>query len=38
MRLLIIEDDPRLLKVLEKALKEAGYAIDAAAEGHEGLY
>jgi two-component system OmpR family response regulator len=38
MRLLIIEDDPRLLKVLEKALKEAGYAIDTAADGTEGLY
>jgi two-component system, OmpR family, response regulator len=38
MRLLVIEDEPRLLGNLGKALREEGYAVDMAAAGDEGLY
>jgi two-component system, OmpR family, response regulator len=37
MRLLVIEDEPRLLLNLAKALREEGYAVDTAADGDEGL-
>jgi DNA-binding response OmpR family regulator len=38
MRVLLIEDEPDLLSVLEKALREAGYAVDTAQEGEAGLF
>jgi two-component system, OmpR family, response regulator len=38
MRLLVVEDEPRLLCSLAKALREEGYAVDTAAAGDEGLY
>jgi two-component system OmpR family response regulator len=38
MRVLLIEDEPDLLSVLEKALREAGYAVDTAQEGETGLF
>jgi two-component system OmpR family response regulator len=38
MRLLIVEDEPDLLSSLSLALREDGYAVDAAADGEEGLY
>jgi two-component system OmpR family response regulator len=38
MRILVVEDDPRLLKSLTRALREAGYAVDSAADGTEGLF
>lgn len=38
MRLLTIEDEPRLLRNLAKALREEGYAVDTAATGDDGLY
>lgn len=38
MRVLIVEDEPDLRRVLKKALAEAGYSVDVAAEGNEGLY
>lgn len=38
MRLLIIEDEAGLRAQLAKRLKEQGYAVDAAADGQEGLY
>jgi two-component system OmpR family response regulator len=38
MRILVVEDEPRLLKNLAKALREEGYAVDTAEEGDEGLY
>lgn len=38
MRLLVVEDEPRLLRNLMKALREEGYAVDAAADGEEGLF
>ena len=38
MRLLVIEDEVRLLRNLAKALREEGYAVDVSADGEEGLY
>jgi two-component system, OmpR family, response regulator len=38
MKLLVIEDEPDLLRVLASTLREEGYAVDAAADGEEGLY
>lgn len=37
MRILLIEDEPRLLNSLARALREEGYAVDTAAAGDEGL-
>ena len=38
MKILVVEDEPRLQRSLAKALREAGYAVDTASEGEEGLY
>jgi two-component system, OmpR family, response regulator len=38
MRMLIVEDEPRLLRSLAKALREEGYAVDTAESGDDGLY
>ncbi|WP_038036734.1 response regulator transcription factor [Thermopetrobacter sp. TC1] len=38
MRLLVVEDDPDLNRQLVEALKEAGYAVDAAFDGEEGHF
>jgi DNA-binding response OmpR family regulator len=38
MRLLVVEDEPELRRVIAEALREEGYAIDEAADGEEGLY
>src|SRR6266404_5145919 len=38
MRVLIVEDEPRLLRSLAKALREEGYAVDTADAGDDGLY
>jgi two-component system response regulator PhoP len=38
MRLLVIEDDAALRVQLVDNLKDAGFAVDAAADGEEGLY
>ena len=38
MRILVVEDEPRLLRSLAKALREEGYAVDTADAGDEGLY
>jgi two-component system, OmpR family, response regulator len=38
MRILVVEDEPRLLQSLAKALREEGYAVDTAGEGQDGLY
>ena len=38
MRVLIVEDDPDLLRQLATGLEEAGYAIDKAADGEEGHF
>jgi two-component system copper resistance phosphate regulon response regulator CusR len=37
MRLLVIEDEPRVASFLRKGLREAGFAVDAARDGHQGL-
>lgn len=38
MRILIVEDEPRLLRSLAKALREEGYAVDTAEDGDDGLF
>jgi two-component system, OmpR family, response regulator len=38
MRILIVEDEPDLLRGLAKALREEGYAVDTAADGEDGHY
>jgi two-component system OmpR family response regulator len=38
MRILIVEDEPDLLRGLARALREEGYAVDTAADGESGLY
>jgi two-component system OmpR family response regulator len=38
MRVLVIEDEPELLRALAQALREDGYAVDGAADGEEGLF
>src|SRR5262245_10500545 len=38
MRILVVEDDPRLLRNLAKVLREQSYAVDIANQGDEGLY
>ena len=38
MRILVVEDEPRLLHNLAKALREERYAVDTAPDGEEGLF
>ena len=38
MRVLLVEDYPPLQKSVAKGLREAGFAVDAAADGEEGLW
>jgi len=38
MRLLVVEDEPDLARQLASALKDAGYAVDVAADGEEGHF
>jgi two-component system OmpR family response regulator len=37
MRVLIVEDQPDLLRNLARTIREEGYAVDTAADGKEGL-
>ena len=37
MRVLLVEDDPTIAQFVEKGLREAGYAVDHAADGVSGL-
>lgn len=37
MRILVVEDEPDLLRTLAKALREKGYAVDEAPDGSEAL-
>jgi two-component system OmpR family response regulator len=37
MRILVIEDDEKIGSFLEKGLREAGFAVDLAADGRDGL-
>jgi two-component system OmpR family response regulator len=38
MRVLVVEDEPELLAVLARGLREEGYAVDEAADGEDGLF
>lgn len=38
MRILLVEDDPKIASFIVKGLKAAGYAVDHAFEGEEGLH
>jgi two-component system OmpR family response regulator len=38
MRILVVEDEPRLQRNLAKALREEGYAVDTAGDGDDGLF
>jgi two-component system OmpR family response regulator len=38
MRILVVEDEPRLQRNLAKALREEGYAVDTAGDGEDGLF
>lgn len=38
MRVLVVEDEPDLLRVIAATLREDGYAVDTAADGEEALY
>ena len=38
MRILIVEDEPDLLRSLTQALREEGYAVDSANNGEDGLF
>ena len=38
MRALVVEDDPDLNRQLERALTDAGYAVDTARDGEEGFF
>jgi len=38
MRILVVEDEPDLRRQLEKAMVEAGYAVDVAEDGEEGQF
>lgn len=38
MRILVVEDDPDLLRQLTRALEDSGYAVDASTDGEEGHY
>ena len=35
MRILVVEDDPRISRKLETVLDQAGYAVDPASDGEE---
>lgn len=38
MRILVVEDEPDLLRGLVRALRDEGYAVDTAGDGKEGLF
>lgn len=38
MRVLLVEDEPRLSRVIKKGLVEDGFAVDTAFDGQEGLF
>ena len=37
MRVLVVEDDPKIASFVADGLKQAGYAVDVAPDGNEGL-
>ncbi|HEV7893427.1 MAG TPA: response regulator transcription factor [Pyrinomonadaceae bacterium] len=38
MRILLVEDDPRIARFVSQALREQAYAVDASADGEDALY
>ncbi|MEP6662551.1 MAG: response regulator transcription factor, partial [Verrucomicrobiota bacterium] len=38
MRILLVEDEPDLLRATARALRDEGYAVDTAADGEEGFF
>jgi two-component system, OmpR family, response regulator len=38
MRVLVVEDDPRMAELLRRGLQEEGYAVDLASNGEEGVW
>jgi len=38
MRVLVVEDEPRMARLLKRGLEEEGHAVDVAADGPEGLW
>lgn len=38
MRILVVEDEPQLLQVIARAMREEGYAVDEATNGRDALY
>jgi two-component system OmpR family response regulator len=38
MRVLVVEDEPRMSRLLKRGLEEEGHAVDVAADGPEGLW
>src|SRR5262245_31491131 len=38
MRILVVEDEPRLARSVARALRETGYAVDIAEDGDDGLF
>src|SRR5215469_4397795 len=38
MRILVVEDEPDLLRNIAQALREEGYAVDTATNGEDGLF
>src|SRR5688572_19281026 len=38
MRVLVVEDEPDLARALARSLTEAGFAVDVAADGEDGLF
>lgn len=38
MRVLIVEDEPKMARVLRRGLEQEGYAVDTAADGQDGLH
>ena len=38
MRILVVEDEPKLARALQKGLSEEQYAVDVASDGEEGLH
>ncbi|MBL8823889.1 MAG: response regulator transcription factor [Planctomycetia bacterium] len=38
MRILVVEDEPQLLQVIARAMREQGYAVDEATNGQDALY
>ncbi len=38
MRILLVEDDKDLQRLLKKALGDAGYVVDTAADGEDGHF